>query len=996
MPLAWQTVSVPFTQGRDAKRDPKQLAPGKLTAAQNVRFSRPGAIAKRNGFAALLDADIEYEGMGGPDAGFLATFKNELLAGQGYSLLTLDDSDADWSERAKLDAVTCSQRSISRSGITQTSADSARHSGGRSIWVWIENNAVRYSVIDDETGAVLVQSAAASGTLASEHVVMNAKAAVVGDFFLVGWVDRNSPGELGTATQEVDYVSIPVTTLVKSAVQTLVTLRSYPSGETPQRLWDWERVQVSAGSIDRVYVTWVAADISSNPQVGFRYIYVNAGSITLSTAGSFTADAALIGAVAIWPWVVGGTNQIVIAWGKSGGGASYLVTDFSAGSGGTPVSLGTTGTVVNITGVSDGTLSWVSYSYTSSGATITRIYSNTSDILMQDVRLVAKPLVRGGWVYLVTAHVSADNEQPTIFVWDHLRNIVARMAYREAGVSDLNNVLAETIQDDTDSNVYEWAGLVRARLYQDRNGLDEIYWRSLQGVNAMRLEFDPVPGTAWAEMGNNLNLGGGFLRAYDGADLVEQNFHIYPENLSSSGGSGNGNIYQYQACYEWNDNQGNLHRSAPSTPILHTQSASVAPGNQITVTVPNLRLTAKEGVRIALYRTVTNAPVGSVLYKVTEVANDEDSLTQNITDGITDALLVAGTQLYTAGGVVENLSPGPGLALVRFGNRLFVADSEQTTLLWYSKEVIPGFPVEFSDTLVMGIPEEGGAVTALGVMDGKLVVFKANRIFVVTGDGPDPTGNNNSFSPPQQVQTDVGCINHRSVVATPLGLMFQSEKGIYLLDRSLSVQYLGAEVEDYNESTITSALLMPDTQEVRFTLAESATALVYDYLVGQWVTYTNVANQDACLFRGLFTFIAVGYVYQETPDTFTDVAPGGAETYIQMLVTTGWLQVGTLQGFQRLRRVSVLGEYRASHTLTLAIAYDYDTTTAETVLAAQSSSGPYQWRFQPARQKCEAFQLTLSDSSTDTDGEGLELSALGLEVGIKPGLGRRPVTKAMV
>lgn len=55
------------------------------------------------------------------------------------------------------------------------------------------------------------------------------------------------------------------------------------------------------------------------------------------------------------------------------------------------------------------------------------------------------------------------------------------------------------------------------------------------------------------------------------------------------------------------------------------------------------------------------------------------------------------------------------------------------------------------------------------------------------GNGPDATGANSDYGDPTLITSDVGCINDNSVVIMPQGLMFQSAKGIYLLDQSLKL-----------------------------------------------------------------------------------------------------------------------------------------------------------------------------------------------------------------
>ena len=56
----------------------------------------------------------------------------------------------------------------------------------------------------------------------------------------------------------------------------------------------------------------------------------------------------------------------------------------------------------------------------------------------------------------------------------------------------------------------------------------------------------------------------------------------------------------------------------------------------------------------------------------------------------------------------------------------------------------------------------------------------------MVGDGPSPSGFNDDLSMPNWSLRCRLC-NHKSIVRTPDGLMFQSAKGIYLMDRSLEV-----------------------------------------------------------------------------------------------------------------------------------------------------------------------------------------------------------------
>ncbi len=124
----------------------------------------------------------------------------------------------------------------------------------------------------------------------------------------------------------------------------------------------------------------------------------------------------------------------------------------------------------------------------------------------------------------------------------------------------------------------------------------------------------------------------------------------------------------------------------------------------------------------------------------------------------------------------------------------------------------------------------------LAPMDDKLIIFKKNAIYYLNGAGPDNTGANSQYSQPTFITSTLGCDNPNSIVTVPSGLMFQSDKGIWLLGRDLSTSYIGWDVEDFNDDEVVSALTIPDAHEVRFTMASGA-ILLYDYSFNQWGSF---------------------------------------------------------------------------------------------------------------------------------------------------------------
>ena len=499
--------------------------------------------------------------------------------------------------------------------------------------------------------------------------------------------------------------------------------------------------------------------------------------------------------------------------------------------------------------------------------------------------------------------------------------------------------------------------------------------------------------TNLAGAGHSLSIGGGMLAQPSG----------YVASLPS---------YYYQFTYEWTDGAGNLHRSAPSIPISVTTSGTGT--GFVTLTVPYLRITYKTGmnpVRIVGYRW---SVAQQVYYQFTSiiapVINNTMQDFVTLTDWLSDAQILGNTLLYTTGGVVEDIAAPASIASTLFKNRLVLVDAEDRNLLWYSKQVIENVPVEMSDLFTLYVAPTSGAqgstgpITAISAMDDKLIVFKKDAIYYITGTGPDNTGAQNDFSDPIFITSAVGCPNPSSIVLMPNGLMFQSDKGIWLLGRDLNTTYVGAPIEVYNSQTVMSATAIPGTNQVRFILGNNIT-LVYDYFFGQWGTFNNIRALSATLYDGYHTYLNIyGQIFQENPNSYMDGA-----TPVLVSFTTGWLNVAGLSGYERFYYMLMLGTYYTPFTLDVQIAYDYNSSAAQSVTVSPDNynapygtdpvygastpyAGPgnvFQARVFPQIQKCQTFQLTINEvydpSYGVVAGQGLSLSGMTMIIGVKKG-----------
>lgn len=485
------------------------------------------------------------------------------------------------------------------------------------------------------------------------------------------------------------------------------------------------------------------------------------------------------------------------------------------------------------------------------------------------------------------------------------------------------------------------------------------------------------------EIGSNTHVASGTLMMYDGVQAVEHGFHLFPDwiKVAETGTAGNieAGDYAYCAVYQWIDAQGQIHRSAPSTP----QSITAAGNFEIEVTVSTLRVTQKDSVTIAVYRTLKNqsGPFYRIDTNLTTypISNSLVVDIAVIPDFYSDAEISGNEQLYTSFQIENIVSPSP-ISLSKFKNRLLIVPADDDTTEWYSQQVIPGSPVETNDTFVQNTDQSSGGIRGSVQLDDKWIQFKKKGLYYTVGTGPAPLGTNNDFTDPTEIATDVGLIDFASIVKFPDGVIFKSSKGIYLLDRSLQVSYIGAKVEAYNSYTVYSAKLVEDLNQIRFVLS-SGQAIVYDYFIKAWTVFTNYGFIDSEVNGGnYYALKSDGTVLLETPGVFSDNG-----SFISIKIVTAWLGLSGLQGFQRVWQMMILGEYVSAHQLSVKFAYDFNSTVFQSVTINPTNLLPYQWQVGPARQKCDTMQVTVQDVSTGTLGESCRLSALSFYAGVKKG-----------
>jgi len=246
---------------------------------------------------------------------------------------------------------------------------------------------------------------------------------------------------------------------------------------------------------------------------------------------------------------------------------------------------------------------------------------------------------------------------------------------------------------------------------------------------------------------------------------------------------------------------------------------------------------------------------------------------------------------------------------------------------------------------------------------------------------------------------DTGCINPRCISLAPNGLMFVSKKGIYSLNRGMTITYLGSEVEAYNTYTF-SASVLDEKRNLVYFATTNGPVLVYDYFNDQWSIFENYSAQDICMVDDKIIHGKNDGKINVENGVYNDNG-----VFIPMVWQTNWIKMSGIQDFGRIRRLLFLGKYVTKHKFKASVAYDYEyywqdtyTLTPEAAASYNISSKPtnsdlyngtidgvYQWKIHLSKQKCQSIMLMIEDVDDGVNGESFQLSDLTIEAGLKDG-----------
>jgi len=997
--IDWQVVQFPLAGGLDTKAHGQLLDPPGLSMCKNVEFDEAGALRLRKPYAGI-GTNIYPSGTLSNVRKF-AVVGDELLCFTSAAVYSWSETLTAWVSRGEHLAVASTEAAVFGNTSDQVFADRAQL-GNTIVYVWTEVANASFTTCyiaarDATTGATTLAPTSLGSSTSRPRVV------ATDTVLFVTWVSLG----IGLKSATVSPTA--------PAVSGLVTI------DASEESYDIVRHP----SADQVVVL-------THPAGGASYTVskvTTAGAITSSTKAR-TADDVQPVAIACAPSAVDRV-QVVRQDGINIYGDLLVLSTLADVYTGQPLGA-TGGTVYQIAAafrsVTTGgfyrcyvfwSLDEADATNEGTGAGTFVNYVDTNNTLGSQAVLVyrngiaSRAFDYGGSVFVWTVFAAANNVaspgatvdrvlgfevpiQSSCFLHRDDGDYFAKAAWQRAGGYGYSVGHLAGVALVSGSTGYAWATTERG--FTDLGGYFNSAGYGARAPRDVVFTFDSDDARRVVQVGRTAYISGGLILQYDGEGLAEVGFDVFPhfiETIDSAAGAIAAGDYSYKSTLRWDNARGETERS--TTAIGYRQA--VAASRKVTWWVSRLRTTKKRSTRRdpsnEMWRTAVNPSLDSPYYLITSrdpssaspnnyVANDPSAIITSVdqTDNMTDDVLTTKEQHPENGAVLPRFAPPPATIVIASDTRIFLAGIPgDPYVVVYSLLRNEGEIAGFHGSLRFTVPASTGPITGLALQSETLVVFTASAVYVIPGDGFDNTGGGSNYGPPRMISTDVGCISHDTLALTPQGLVFFSRKGWYRLSPGWDLEYIGAKVEDFNADTWVAAQVMESQHQVR--LLSSSRMIVWDYLVNEWSEWTQASGRDLATWRG--SAMLLDSAVKKEQSTFSTVD-------YDFDVASGWFKPSQLQGMARVRRVAVLGEYKAAHKQRIRIGFDYAgtyTDDAKMTFTGLTAGNPTQLRQGPSRQRCEAIRVRVTiTSTTDTTPayDAVTLTGLAFEVGVRRGL----------
>jgi hypothetical protein len=536
-------------------------------------------------------------------------------------------------------------------------------------------------------------------------------------------------------------------------------------------------------------------------------------------------------------------------------------------------------------------------------------------------------------------------------------------------------------------------------------------WRTFDesGFRLMKLDFEDSKRWQEARHGAAIVFGGGIPYCFDGTHAFDCGFIWRPAILSCTRNTDptpvlpQNTTLVYKVTYEYWDTDQRRWQSVPNlaTEAIVETSAGATETQSVDLVIRTPTISAMPrggfyffgGIRVCVWRSESASPDEFILI-YSEKIETFSAFNISLSDTFTHGAIESNERMYTWGGELENYSPPPCRALRAHRDRLFAINTE-TNELWYTKPLMNGRGAEWSRYQKLPLFEKG---VALGATEGALLVFTTSGVYALQGSGPSITGQPvDAFSKLYKISGEIGCVENCAAFDTPIGVIFRGRQGLWLVDKSMSLRYIGAPVEEFM-STV-DEMVSGDADEkkgvIRFVCRQGSTYKVLNF----WYD-TNRWSYDTCAAHTINSATVHKGVYYQSRPTASGSTPGVWKndpevfdddgTWYAMKVKTHWFRFGQMAQVKRVWRA--LANVTAVSDVGLSMRIDRDLSQANNqtetfdYTALSSNFGHPMPRIHMEVQKVTSLRVTLEETQTaGTDTEGAEFLGLSFELGMKRG-----------
>lgn len=225
-----------------------------------------------------------------------------------------------------------------------------------------------------------------------------------------------------------------------------------------------------------------------------------------------------------------------------------------------------------------------------------------------------------------------------------------------------------------------------------------------------------------------------------------------PVDVTSLGGMTFNSTYEIALTY---------YNSSTGTESSRSSSKSLTTSNDgnnthhITLTLNSPTDSQVDKIRVYIRKT----SLSFLFTMVAEVAYNIGSYDINVTDEQIN------NQIIVAPGTTQNDPPPSGVRyLALHEGRMFASDGADTFYSELNK------PENFSGAAISGISRDGQATTGLLAVNGQLLIFKRDSVWVVYGSDPQTWS-------VRLLVADIGCVSHRSISQAESVVFWWAEQG---------------------------------------------------------------------------------------------------------------------------------------------------------------------------------------------------------------------------